>query len=593
MLTHIRLQNFRCFDDHTIPLRRRTVVVGKNNAGKSTLVDALRIVSIVSGRLRTMTFRKPPAWTELPVREVGIGPSLAGIEFNSENLFHRYGDAPAVITATFASLASLKILIGEDALVHAVLLDGNGVVVSTRAKLEGLGVGGVEIMPQVGPLERSESLLNPDYVRRNVSSALASRHFRNQLHLLSNSFTAFKELSQETWPGLQVRDLNLGQNGDKMEFSLLVRANDYVTEVATMGHGLQMWLQTMWFLSRVSERAIVILDEPDVYMHPDLQRRLMRYLLRRENQVVVTTHSVEIMAEVEPEDILILDRQRRSAFAGSFPAVQRVLDHVGSAHNLQLAKLWHARKCVLVEGGDFGLLSDFFDVLYAADQDGLADTPHMSIGGWNGFANALGSSMLLRNAGGEEIAVFCILDSDYHTDQQIGRKYKQAREAGVRLHVWRRKEIENYLLIPSAIHRAIVGRLAKRTQGPTLDEVEVELCRVIEGLEDEVFDGLAGEIALDDRSLGLAKTNKAARLEFRRRWADPAARASVVPGKYVLSQVARWSQDQFGVSLNAGLVARSMRPEEVPNEMQLVLEVIATGRAFPPDIREENASGES
>ncbi len=45
MLTELRLINFRCFKDHVIPLRRNTIIVGKNNAGKSTVIDALRLVS--------------------------------------------------------------------------------------------------------------------------------------------------------------------------------------------------------------------------------------------------------------------------------------------------------------------------------------------------------------------------------------------------------------------------------------------------------------------------------------------------------------------------------------------------------------------
>ena len=44
----------------------------------------------------------------------------------------------------------------------------------------------------------------------------------------------------------------------------------------------------------------LVLDEPDVYMHPDLQRRLIRFLLRRDQQVIVATHSIEMMSEVEP-----------------------------------------------------------------------------------------------------------------------------------------------------------------------------------------------------------------------------------------------------------------------------------------------------
>jgi hypothetical protein len=582
VLKEVRLQNFRCFEEHTIPLRNCTVAVGKNNAGKSTLVDALRIVSIVTSRLRTMTFRNPPRWADLPIREVGISPSLAGIEFNSENLFHRYGDPPAVIMARFSSSASLKIYLGADGQVHAVIFDSNGVVATTRARVDSLGIERVEIMPQVAPLERSELLLNSDYVRRNVSSALASRHFRNQLHLMEDHFSAFRHLAEETWPGLQVRDLALVTNSEeKKEFSLLVRTDDFVTEVATMGHGLQMWLQTIWFLSRVDKRATVILDEPDVYMHPDLQRRLMRYLRHRDSQVVVTTHSVEIMAEIEPEDILVLDRRRKSAFAGSFPAVQKVLDHVGSAHNLQLAKLWHAKKCLLVEGTDFSLISDLFDVVFPDDKDGLAELPHMAIGGWNGFPNAMGSSMLLKNAGGEDISVYCILDSDYHTDSQIEKRRRQALDAGVKLHVWKRKEIENYLLEARAIQRAIAARVAKRTVSPTLSEVSEEMGRIVEALRDDVFDGMVGEIALEDRSLGPSKTNKVARERLEARWTDFDSKLDMIPGKSAFSQIARWSQDQFGVSLNPGLVARSMHKEEVPKEVCSVLQAVMRGNFLP------------
>ena len=83
-----------------------------------------------------------------------------------------------------------------------------------------------------------------------------------------------------------------------------------------MGHGLQMWLQTMWFLVQAKGSQTVILDEPDVYMHPDLQRKLVKTVQRSGQQLLLTTHSVEIMSEVAPENILVIDGARRSsAFA--------------------------------------------------------------------------------------------------------------------------------------------------------------------------------------------------------------------------------------------------------------------------------------
>ena len=110
-----------------------------------------------------------------------------------------------------------------------------------------------------------------------MSSTLASLHFRNQLNLLyEEDFREFKRISEDTWPGLEVRELrgHGGEQGAGLE--LMLRNDDFVAEVGLMGHGLQMWLQTMWFLARCRAFDTVILDEPDVYMHADLQRRLIR-----------------------------------------------------------------------------------------------------------------------------------------------------------------------------------------------------------------------------------------------------------------------------------------------------------------------------
>jgi predicted ATPase len=41
MITRLTSRNFRGFDRHTVPLRPITILVGKNNAGKSTVVEVL------------------------------------------------------------------------------------------------------------------------------------------------------------------------------------------------------------------------------------------------------------------------------------------------------------------------------------------------------------------------------------------------------------------------------------------------------------------------------------------------------------------------------------------------------------------------
>ena len=88
-------------------------------------------------------------------------------------------------------------------------------------------------------------------------------------------------------------------------------------------------------------------------MHADLQRKLIRYVRARYSQVIITTHSTEIMSEVSPDNIIIVDKARsESMTSDSLPAVQKVIDSMGSAHNVHLTRLWKAKRFLLVEGKD-------------------------------------------------------------------------------------------------------------------------------------------------------------------------------------------------------------------------------------------------
>lgn len=581
MLVQLRLQNFRCFSDHRVPFRPCTIIVGQNNAGKSTLVDALRLVSIATTRYRSLGFRQVPDWGNLPAREIGLRPSIEGMEFNVQNLFHRYGEPPATVTATFSNGNSAKIYIGPEGRLHLVLIAADGTIARDRAMLPEGFLPRVEIMPQVAPVQRTESVLDPDYVRRNLSSSLAPAHFRNQLNLLYDRFPRLQALAEQTWNGLRIEELIGAGSGRGSELQLLIRNDDYVSELSTMGHGLQMWLQTMWFLSRIEVSSTVTLDEPDVYMHPDLQRRLIRHLQRSHPQVIVTTHSVEIMSETEADDLLVIDRsQDESKFATSMPAAQRVLEHLGSAQNLQLAKLWHARRCLLVEGKDFRYLSDFYDILYPGDSEGLAAIPCMPIGGWGGWQYAVGSAMLLQNSGGEHIAVYCVLDSDYHTTKQKAARRIQAVRNQINLQIWTKKEIENYLLVPSALQRLVASRIARRMVPPSEAEIAEKIDQFAAERYEEVFDGISAEILAEERSLGAAGANRATREIMDPLWESVAGRQSLSSGKSILSDLFKWIQEEFGVSMTTAAVIGAMRPIEVHADVQRFLDALIRGRAI-------------
>jgi hypothetical protein len=580
MIKELHLKNFRGFDDHRIPFHpETTIVVGKNNAGKSTIVEALRLTALVSNRFQRLEFKSVPDWLDLPLREKGVSPSLEAMELALTGAFHRYNDPPAVITCVFVNGATITTHIGRKGRIHAVVRDGQGKLVVTQAQARTVKMPKVQILPQIAPLEEKEVILSEEYVRRSIATSRSSLHFRNQLKVLYDNFKDFKDIAQSTWPGLRITSLE-GRGGlpGTDSLSLLVQDGDFVAEVGWMGHGLQMWLQTMWFLTYSQDADVIILDEPDVYMHADLQRRLIRFVKARNWQTIVATHSTEIMAEVEPEEVLVVDRRKeQSTFAPSLPAVQRVVNQIGSVHNIQLARLWSSKVLLLVEGKDVAILKRIQNRLFPSSDHPFDAIPHMSIGGWGGWQLVVGSSFFLKNAGGDDITTYCLFDSDYHTQEQITVRQKEAASHGVELHIWSKKEIENFLIVPSAVQRIIAFGCKSNCTPPTVDTVTREIDRIANCLKDDLFDNLCTEYA-SNRAHAAGTANKYARERLSQAWGTFAGRVSIIPGKQAISLLSDWSQKNFGATLNANKLATTLQIEEIDSELASVVEAIETQR---------------
>lgn len=583
MITEIKLSNFRGFDNHTIPLRPVTIIVGKNNAGKSTIVEALRLISAITRRYQGLNYHEIPPWLDRPRRERGVFPATEDFEFSSDAVFHRLGDPPAKITAKFSTGVQVEVFIGPQLKVVGIIKDAKGEVIRSKGQANQVRLPQVGILPQIGPLLREETVLVEGYVRRSVDSSRSSLHFRNQLHFMRQQFGAFRQLAESTWHGVSVQPVEIKQlTLTEKGLSLFVRDHDFTAEVGWMGHGLQMWLQTMWFLTHCGQSSSIILDEPDVYMHADLQRRLIRLLRKRHHQTIIATHSVEIMSEVEPDEILVVDRRRKSsAFASTQPEVQSLLTNIGSIHNIQLARLNAAGRFVMVEGDDMDFLKRFQNTLFPDSSIPIDTIPHKSVGGWSGWERARGLALLLQEAAPHAIRPYCILDSDYHTSDSIQKRLKTAKAEGIQLRIWKRKEIENYLLVPTAICRVIEKSNPKNGIVPTEAEVGEKLEEFADGLRLDTLNLVAAEYFEEDRKAGFGGANKQALERIEKVWKTTAGKLAAVSGKEVVHRLAEWASKKFGVSLNAVKLAKELSASEIDEEIREVLTAIEEGEPFP------------
>ena len=521
-----------------------------------------------------LVWRYPPASAGLPSSLKGASPSLDSIAIHKDCLFFRYGRPPGLVSASFSNGTRLDVYVCEDLYVHAVIYDKRGRAANSRPAAMAAGIPRVSILPQIGPLPDGEKRLNDEYVRRNLQTTLSSIHFRNQLRILREEhFDNFRSLVSSTWSGLNIESLDVPPQMDKDgNLMLIVRDGDFSAEVAWMGQGLQMWLQTMWFLCRNKQSDVLILDEPDVYMHADLQRKLVRMLIHDSRQFIIATHSPEMLAEVEPDSVVILNRaNRNSKPATSSQAVQKLLIHVGSVHNLSLARLAIHRRILFVEGDDVPILKRFQNVVEPASERLIDTIPNTDIEGWSGWPAVLTFARFLRENANDEFAVYCVLDRDYHTDGEVEERLKQAKSAGVKLHIWSSKELENYAVHPSTIARM----LSKKTKNEiTSEEVREAIAELVNKRKEETFDAFSETIRQQNRS-GADKSNAAARPIFNARWKQSDGWL-VVSGKQLMSDLSTWSQAKHKVSLSISGVIREMKPEEVSDEVVEFLTLVTS-----------------
>ena len=351
MLKKLSLQNYRGFRNHTVSFGKVSIVVGSNNAGKSTIIEALRLVSIVSSRAQRLSFKEPPNWLDIPIGYRCVSPSLRGIDFDYRNLHHEFSEPPSVVRAFFENGEQISIFLdAENEEIVGVLYRRGNKIITSQSEARKLTASTIQIMPPTGILAKSEKLLKEDYVKSNLNTNLSHLHFRNQLHIYKDQFSNFRTLTESSWPLLQIRDFEVDykEGGD---ITLFIRDGRFVAEVGWVGQGLQSWLQTTWFLSRVGESDTVVFDEPDVYLHADLQRKLVRFLTSKYRQTIIATHSLEIISDVAPENIVVVEkRTKKSEAASALPAVQRVMDNLGGNHNLQLMRLWEQESVCLLRG---------------------------------------------------------------------------------------------------------------------------------------------------------------------------------------------------------------------------------------------------
>ena len=563
MLEKIIIKNFRCYENTTIHFDGTAILVGKNNAGKSTLIESLKIISTVSRKYKTARYTTPPFWVDEEERSKGISPNLVNMNIADHGIFYLYGMPPATIEAFFKNGTSVKAYVGEGLNIFAVIYDEDGYAIRTNSEAKCINIPTIDVLPQISAVLDNEKIIQKYTVDNNRFTRLASRNFRNQLYYYQEAFPEFKELVESTWEQLQVKPVEASFLDEGSILQFFVRVNSFEAEIGWMGHGLQMWIQTMWFVSQCQKEAVIVLDEPDVYMHADLQRRLVRLLTPKFAQVIIATHSLEIIEEVPSDCIVPINSSKIEIKPiGDEKSLGKLTQDLNGSLNIDFARMYISNKFIVWDGDENSrkILSAFQSVLYPTELHPLITFPKAYIHGWENWDTVLSLAESFSQSK-LPISLYCIFNSSFHSADEVKQMQINAKKAKIDIHIWSKNEIENFLINKDVLYRYIT-KLKKR--GSVSEEkVSQKIDEIIANMKMDTLNGITNHLkkVSDNPSSAVDDAIK----ELEKRWKNP---LEVISGRHFFSRLSRWTQDEFDLSITGLQLIPYFTAEEVPTEIK-------------------------
>ena len=574
----IDFHRFKAFERFSLLLRHFNILVGPNNAGKSTILTAIRILA---SAMRKALARKPEMVKGPNGITHGYNIDLRGVSVAEENIFYNYNDAqPATVIFTLSNGNILTLYFCESA--SCILIaETSGVVPKSPSAFQKHFNCPIGFVPILGPVEHNEPLYQEEAARSALFNYTAARNFRNIWYHYPEHFSEFRSLLQETWPGMDIEAPAVDNTHVKPRLHMFCPEERIPREIFWSGFGFQVWSQMLTHLVQSRNKSLFLIDEPDIYLHADLQRQLLSLLRNLGPDIIIATHSTEMITEAETDDIVIINKKRKSARRIKQPAELAEVFHIlGSDLNPILTQLAKTRRALFVEGKDFQILGRFARKLKCARVGNRAEFAVVPVEGFNPERIRSLKSGMETTLGGQIVAA-AILDRDYRSQNECDAITVICKTFCDVVHIHACKEIENFLIVPSAVDRAIASRIADRTKrtGKSPEGV-LAASAFFAAYADSKKTYVTSQYLAARRSF--EKTNASGRneatfneeilAEFESRWKNLGSRFQMIPGKDALSALNTELQSKCGITITPTAIIDLMTADEIPVEVkQLVM----------------------
>jgi energy-coupling factor transporter ATP-binding protein EcfA2 len=509
LLHYIEIENFKRFGDtQRIELDHPAVLIGPNNCGKTSAIQAL---ALWSQAVRTWyDVRKDSSAKERTATSMNrlniVAVPVTRTRFFWHNTNVRKGnkDIPMVLTVGVEYQGkvrplSMRFRSQGDELVYCTPDDsviGDLDLIAHAARLR------VELLYPMSGLDTEEPILQPGRVDVLLGQGRTADVLRNLCLAVAKS-------SVEDWNRVvelmrRLFNVRLEQPEESSRGSITLQYRQpgvkEALDISSAGRGmLQMLLVFAYLYSH--KRSILLVDEPDA--HLEILRQKQVYVLLRDiasengSQVVIVTHSEVILDEALDTNLTLLLEGRADDLAKK-QDIRNSLKHFGAEHYVKARERGYV---LYVEGGtDVDLLRGLAQKL-AHPVAAIWDERINSFYVQNNYPLQDVDAELERVEGGfgltprehfnglrnllPDLQGLAILDNDWQNRQDRD-------EGALQIRYWRRYEAENYFITPELLRRYAYAQypaddlFAQQTRA-IVDEA------LAETLRDEIFGANAAD----------------------------------------------------------------------------------------------------
>ncbi len=303
----VDFSRFKAFDSFRLDMRHFNIMVGPNNSGKSTILAAFRILA---AGMRIANRRKPVMVDGPKGRRHGYAIDIDTISVAEENIFYNYDDSqPASVSFRLSNGNSLTLRFPKAGVCN-LIADDPTKRIPTPALFRSRFNCPIGFVPILGPVEHNERLYEREAARLALFNYRAARNFRNIWHHYPEKFDTLRDTLRRTWPGMDIERPVVDLSHPKPVLHMFCPEERIPREMFWAGFGFQVWCQMLTHLVQSSDVSLFLIDEPDIYLHSDLQRQLLALLRNLGPDILLATHSTEIVTEAEPDEIVLIDKRK-------------------------------------------------------------------------------------------------------------------------------------------------------------------------------------------------------------------------------------------------------------------------------------------